>query len=190
MTTTRSRLSPVDPADFTPADRDLYDQVTSGRFNPNGPTAIWSRNPRLAVAALDFGDYVRWNSTLDPLVRELVVLTTAVAWDCENEWVPHEALAREAGAGDELLEAVRDGAPLPSDDPLTLAAVAFARRLHEDRDVDDETYDDLHHLAGDRGIVDIISTIGFYTMIAMLLKGTRAPLTRPAAAVAHEGEPV
>lgn len=172
-----SRLSPVVRAALSPDEQALYDEVTSGRHNPTGPTAIWSRSPRLAKAALDFGDYVRFGSVLEPRLRELAILVTAVEMRCENEWVPHERLAREAGLDDGVIASIRDG--FRSDDPAERAVHDFVRSLHRDHDVADDAYAAVTALIGDRGVVDLISTVGFYTTIAMLLNATRAPITRP-----------
>ncbi|WP_169979552.1 MULTISPECIES: carboxymuconolactone decarboxylase family protein [unclassified Microbispora] len=172
-----SRLAEPDPRSFTADERAVYDVVTSGPHNPTGPTAIWSRSPRLAQAALDFGNYVRFGSVLEPRLRELAILVTAVEWRCENEWLAHEPLARKAGLSEEAVAGVRDGA-FASQDAAERAVHDVAVCLHRDRDIPDDVYERASRVLGDRGMVELISTVGFYTMIAMLLNGTRAPITR------------
>jgi 4-carboxymuconolactone decarboxylase len=172
-----SRLHEPDLASFTADERALYQTVTSGPHNPTGPTAIWSRSPRLAQAALDFGDYIRFESVLEPRLRELAILATAVAWNCENEWIAHAPLARKEGLPDDVIDSVRTG-QFASSDPEVRAVHAVVVSLHQDRDIPDDVYRVAADLLGDRGIIELISTVGFYTMIAMLLNGTRAPLTR------------
>jgi 4-carboxymuconolactone decarboxylase len=175
---TTSRLSAVDQEAFTSEERELYKSVTAGPHNPTGPTAIWSRSPHLARAALDFGNYIRFHSVLDPRVRELAVLVTAAEWHSENEWRAHERLGVAAGLDRKVIHSIRG--EFSSPDAVERAVHAFVTSLHREGDVPDDVYAAAADLLGDRGVVELVSTVGFYTMIAMLLNSTRAPLTSPA----------
>jgi len=52
---------------------------------------------------------VRGQSTLAPDIRELAILVVAARNGADYEWVAHEPLARQAGLGDEQIEAIRAG---------------------------------------------------------------------------------
>lgn len=184
MTTTSPdtgwRLPSVDPEAFTPEERELYAEVTSGPHNPTGPTAIWSRSPVLARAALDFGNYIRYTSVLEPRLRELAILTVARETRCPNEQVAHEPLAVAAGLEEGVVVGVRTG-NVTDADPVVRNVHDFVTRLVRDVDVPEDLYRRVADVVGDRGVVDLVSTVGFYTMIAMLLSATKAPVTPPGA---------
>jgi 4-carboxymuconolactone decarboxylase len=128
-------------------------------FNSPGATEV--------VAAV--GEYVRYRSTLDPIVREIAVLSTAREHDNDYEWAHHESLARDAGVRDEVIEAIRIGrAPmgLPAKEGVFAQA---ARELVRDGTLSDRTYQAVEHLLGRQGTVDLVVTVGYYTMLSRVM---------------------
>lgn len=171
-----SRLSPVNSAAFSEDELRAYEHVISVRHNPRGPTAIWSRSPVLAEAAVKFGDYIRFSSTLRGDLRELAILVTARACDAQNEWFAHRPLAEREGVPDEVIEQIAQRRRPNFPDAAAAAVFDVAAVLNDSQDIDDETWSRAVDVLGERALVELISTIGFYTMIAMLLKATRAAL--------------
>ena len=66
-----------------------------------------------------------------------------------------------------------DGLDLPDDtfedDADGLAVFQFARELLENHSVSDATYAQLRNRFGDRGCVDLVGIVGYYTLVAMTL---------------------
>lgn len=171
-----SRLSPVDPGRFAEDERRAYDQVSAVPQNPRGPTAIWLRSPLLAKAAVDFGDFIRFNSTLRADLRELAVLVTARACNAQNAWYAHRSLAEREGLPTDVIEAVAERRRPWLADADAAIVYDVAAALTETQDIDDQAWARAVERLGERTMIELISTVGFYTMIAMLLNGTRADL--------------
>ena len=55
-------------------------------------------SPDTANAVAGLGEYIRYNSALDPAIRETAILATARELGAEYEWAHHEPIAREVGA--------------------------------------------------------------------------------------------
>src|SRR4051794_34871383 len=75
---------------------------------------------------LRFGGAVLGQMQLDPVVRELAILTVAKEADAEYEWIQHLAIAKAVGATDEQIAALEAGADADLLDPAQRVAVEFA----------------------------------------------------------------
>ncbi|HUU35650.1 MAG TPA: hypothetical protein VMW48_16405, partial [Vicinamibacterales bacterium] len=70
-----SRFEPLDPAQFTPAQRRVVDQVRAGRRRTVPANVIaWLPSPELARRAAALGEFVRYETSLDRRLSELAIL--------------------------------------------------------------------------------------------------------------------
>ncbi|MFE7567300.1 carboxymuconolactone decarboxylase family protein [Streptomyces sp. NPDC057539] len=119
------------------------------------------------------------STTLDPLAREVIVMTVAVRNACHLCVVIHTGKLRALGARDELVDALREQRPerpLPDERleavrQFTLAVLATAGG------VDDETLDAfLAHGYTERNALEVVLGIGAYTLSTLANRLTRAPI--------------
>ncbi len=171
-----SRLSPIDPSAFSPEEHAAYEELGRVPHNPRGPTAIWSRNPLLAKAALPLGNYLRFESKLSADLRELAILTTARQLNSQNEWSSHRPLAEKAGLEPSVLDDIAHRRKPKFSSALHEIVYDVAAELASTHDLRDATYRKAVNVLGERRLIDIITTVGFYTMLSLLLRSTRAPL--------------
>src|SRR3546814_10782480 len=76
-----AKLLPPDPANMSEHQRRVYDAIMSGpRGRVRGPLAVWLHRPGLAEPAQALGQYCRYDSSLDPALSELAILTMAALW--------------------------------------------------------------------------------------------------------------
>ena len=94
------------------------------------------------------------------------MLTTARAMDCPYIWNAHVGLGRADGLSDSLVDALRDNKPLPQMPPDEAAVFNFGMELFKSRRVTPATFQAVHDLLGARGLVELTSLMGFYTMLA------------------------
>jgi 4-carboxymuconolactone decarboxylase len=164
------RIPLVTAASMTDAQRRVYDAMMSGprRSPPVGPLAAAMHRPDLAEKWSDLGLVLRFNSTLQPRLREFVILLTGRFWDCQFEWFSHEAEARKAGLSDQSIETLRRGG-------RTFAAADeqaihdYAIELLREHRASDTTYQRILDSYGTAGIVELTALIGYYAMVALTL---------------------
>jgi AhpD family alkylhydroperoxidase len=108
---------------------------------------------------------------------ELVILSVAQTMGCAYEWDHHERLARRAGASDEAIAHVREGQLHASCfSPRESAFLRVSQQLYEQREVADETWQELAALASEVEIIELCLLVGHYQMLAMTLNTLRVPL--------------
>ncbi|MGW2224334.1 carboxymuconolactone decarboxylase family protein [Streptomyces formicae] len=113
-------------------------------------------------------------TTLDPVAREVVIMTVAVRNDCHICVAMHTGKLRKLGAGAELVEALREQRTL--DDELlegirqfTLTVLATAGGVG-----DDDLKAFLAHGYTERNALEVVLGIGTYTMSTLANRLTRA----------------
>ena len=168
-----SRLPLPRREDLPEAAREIFDQLAGpssrslvGLYGPGG---LRLNSPDLAVVTQPLNRYLRWETNLPGAVREIAILTTARAHDCQFEWAQHEPAALSEGVSPETVEAIRTNAPLDGLDDTEAATIALGRALFEERRVDSGTYARAHAIFGTRDLVDLVSLMGMYAATAALL---------------------
>ncbi|MFI2466605.1 carboxymuconolactone decarboxylase family protein [Streptomyces globisporus] len=124
--------------------------------------------------------------TLDPLSREVVVMTMATRNDCHVCVAMHTAKLTGAGAGPALIAALREGtqAPLPDESldavrRFTLAVLASAGAVD---DVD--LRDFLAYGYTEQNALEVVLGIGAYTLSTLANRLTGAPVDEQLASFA------
>ncbi len=162
-----SRLSPPDPARLTPDQREIYTAICNGpRKSVPAPLGVWLRRPELARHAQALGRYCRYGSSLSPRLSELAIMLMGKFWRAELEWRIHKAPALEAGLGEDILDAIRDGEEPPFANRDEKAVYAFITQLQANRSVDDAAYAEAVAVLGEDGVVDLVGIFGYYSLIS------------------------
>ena len=141
---------------------DVYELV-------RGPFESLLRRPELCDRVQHLGAYCRFDTTLERDVSELAIILTGKQWKAQFEFWAHARLAREAGLPDEIIEAVRTGSPLQTDNAAYQAVAAFVREYFATNRVSDATYDAARDALGEEGVVDLVGLVGYYTLVSMTL---------------------
>jgi 4-carboxymuconolactone decarboxylase len=155
--------------DVAPAHHDVFDAITRSRGRISGPFAVLLHSPDLAGRAAHLGAYVRFESALTPVQRELAILATARAMDCAYEWAYHAPEARKAGVGAETIAAIREQRGPSAFDTEAAEIVEYVRQLLTTHRADDATFTALRARLGVQGIVELTATVGYYAMLACTL---------------------
>jgi 4-carboxymuconolactone decarboxylase len=148
-----------------------WDEVVAGpRKKMHGPFYIWLHSPELLSRGEKLGLYARFQSSLPPRLSELCILIVAAHWRCAGEWVDHEPIARSLGVDAVALDALRQGQAASFAQADERAVYELARALHTSRAVSDATYARAKVALGERGVLDVVAVLGYYTLIAMSMK--------------------
>lgn len=128
-----------------------------------------ARHPKLLKRWLVFGTHVLGKSTLTPRERELLILRTG--WNCraEYEWGQHVVIGRMVGLTDDDLRRLTLGADAPGWDPFEATLLRAADELHRDSRIGDTTWAALTARYSTQQCIDVVFTVGQYTMVSMAL---------------------
>src|SRR3954449_8034507 len=97
------RIQPIDPATAPDKVREALDNLP--------PLNIFRTLAHAETAFrpfLRFGGAVLGQMQVDPIVRELAILTVAKEAEAHYEWIQHEAIAKHVGASDEQIAALAE----------------------------------------------------------------------------------
>lgn len=130
-----------------------------------------SHAPDMTGPAIDLGMAVL-GSSLPVRLRELVVMAVAARTDCAYGAVQHHPAALDAGLTVDQLAAVAElrweEGKFDAVESLLLTA---AEELMAQHTLTDATLGTLREHLTDRQVVELITTVGYYTMLAGLLNG-------------------
>ncbi len=187
-----TRFKPLTWETMTPAQLAMVDSVMAGkRGSMQGPYNVLLRSPELGNLAQQFGAHTRFNSSLPLRLNELAILVVARFWRCEFVWWAHRQIAIDSGLPVGLVDSVLSG-QAPTDLPVDLAVpeasvFTFCHELIETRRVGDATYAALVAQFGEAGVVDLMGTMSYYTLVSMSLNVDQYPLPEGAHAVFNGG---
>ncbi|MEV8540756.1 carboxymuconolactone decarboxylase family protein [Streptomyces sp. NPDC051572] len=151
----------IPPVPYDDWDHEVFSVINPNRKLPQANVlGIFQRHPALARAFLTFNMHL--NTTALPVrVRELAVLRVAWRRGSRYEWASHVLIGRKAGVTEAEIDEVRTGA-----DTLLNRAVD---ELDADSGLSDATYAALAADLDEHQLMDLVFTIGAYTMLTMAL---------------------
>jgi 4-carboxymuconolactone decarboxylase len=174
------RLEPL--GQLSPRQAEISERITSRRGGTRGPFLVWLRSPELCERVEALGAYCRFESALDLRLRELSLLIAARHFDAQYSWNAHVDKAVDAGVDRAAIErlARREDPEFAAPDEQLL--YRFATEVLERHFVSDATFAAGLAAFGDRGLVDLIASLGNFSMLAMLLNTFQVDLqaNRPA----------
>ncbi len=178
----QDRMPPIAADKLTEAQKKAIDEFKTARSTDiSGPFVPLLRSPEVLSRARALSDYLRFRSALPPRLSEFVILLTARSWTQNYEWNAHAPLARQAGLSAGVIAAIAEGRRpegMTDDEDILFT---FCEELRRNQSVSDATYARMAGRFGERGVIDTVGLVGYYTMIAMVLNTARTPL--PAGAV-------
>lgn len=177
MPSKTTRMPPIPPEKMTEEQKKAAADVIAGpRGHLVGPFIPLLRSPDFMGRLQRTGEYLRFNSALNPRQRELAILITARHWSQNFEWHHHRPLAEKAGLEPAVCDAIAEGrrpAGMANDEAVIYDFLDELIRL---RTVTEPTWNLAVAAFGERGVVDMIGLHGYYSLLAMVLNASHAPL--------------
>src|SRR5262245_54222175 len=171
------RFRPLTWDEMTPPQRAMIEHLLAGeRGTTSGPFNVLLRSPELGDIAQQMGARIRFHSSLPRHLNEMAILLVARNQTAQYEWYAHKRLALQAGLKPEIVEAIAAGRRPPSMQPGEQALYTFETELLERHEVSDATFKAAIDAFGERGVVDLISLMGYYHLVSMALNVDRYPL--------------
>ncbi|MGE0715773.1 MAG: carboxymuconolactone decarboxylase family protein [Alphaproteobacteria bacterium] len=159
-----ARVPYLDREDLAPENQDLLARnINLYRGLANSPNAL------RRFSAL--GRFIRFESRLDPRLRELAILQVGYLARSEYEYSHHIKIGRDFGVRDEDVRAMIDeteGRPSGLE-PLAKLVLRGAREMTDGLAMSDETYAALAAELSHELMTDLVMTIAFYNGVVRLL---------------------
>ena len=166
-----------------PAQQAFVKSVLSGpRGDISGSLGVMMASPIFGDLAQKTIAYARFAgregySVVPPKLTELAIIMGARAWTAHYAWYVHRRAAERAGLSEGVIRAVRDGRRPAAMEPDVAAVYDFCNELLANKQVSDATLRTARTvLGGDRGVVDLVGTLGAYQMVAMMMVVDEFPL--------------
>lgn len=167
-----SRIAPL-PADrMTPAQKKLADEIAGPRSGlARGPFPIWLKSPELLKRVNDLALYFKDERALPARLRELAILVNARHWTSQYQWHVHLRHARRLGIDEAALAAIAPGHRPEFADGAERAVYDFAHEMYAPGEISDATYRAALAAIGEQGVIELVTLLGFYSLIAVSIKG-------------------
>lgn len=130
---------------------------------------MMSHAPALMAVYTRLGRHLLLEGTLDPLLREAVILRVGQLCRSDYEWHQHVSVARAIGMPEQILEAIEAERFDELPDDLQLG-VRVTEELHHNHVVSPATFEAVRARFDEAQIVELMLLPGFYTMTAGYLR--------------------
>jgi 4-carboxymuconolactone decarboxylase len=140
----------------------------------NPPFKVYMRSPELAGKLEEVSDYVRWGTGLEPRLTELAIMITARQWSSQWIWRGHYRAAVRGGLDPSVgadIAAGRRPEKMKADEAILYN---YATEMYRDKAVSDSTYAAAVKQFGEKGLIDLVATMGYYDTVAMTLITAKA----------------
>jgi alkylhydroperoxidase family enzyme len=168
----KPRIEPVSIEGTDERTRELLDRMRPETRNLH-VFRTFANHPELMRHWLGFAGYVLRSSTLEPRLRELVVLR--VGWQCRSpyEWGQHVIVGRRAGVLEADLERLTRGAEADGWTAPEAAALRATDELVERHTLRDATWAELTAHFTTQQVLDLVFLVGQYVLVSSALNALR-----------------
>jgi 4-carboxymuconolactone decarboxylase len=169
MRLTEPRIEPVKRSEWTDEVKELLAPMEKAGGRVLNIFATLARYPKLAKRWLVFGNHVLFKSSLPARERELVILRIGYLCKCDYEWGQHVVIGKESGLSDADIKRIPDGPDAKGWKPFDSLLLRATDELFTDAFIGDATWGGLGERYNQRQLMDLVFTIGQYTMVSMAL---------------------
>ena len=170
------RMPMLEPAAMNEAQRKAAQALAAGpRGGVKGPFIALLRSPELMDRLQKVGEYLRFRSSLEPRISEFLMLIVSRQWTQQFEWAVHLPLALKAGVAPQAIDSLAEGRRpegMAKDEAL---AYDFCDELARTKGVSDTTYRGAVECFGERGVIDMLGVLGYFTTVSMVLNVAHTP---------------
>jgi 4-carboxymuconolactone decarboxylase len=175
--------TPTEYDKLTPEQKKYVESILSGpRADISGPLGVMMVSPELGDLSQKAIAYARFAgregfSTVPPKLNELAILVVAKHWSAEYVWNAHHNAAVRFGLPADVVEAIRVGKRPAAMEKDVEVVYDFAHEFISKRHLSDATVNAAKQvLGGDRGVVDLVGTMGLYQISSMMVALDQTPL--------------
>ena len=163
------RLPEIDATNLSSEQRAIYDRLMRQRGHMRGPFAVWLRNAELCENTLKLQEMFASRVKLERRLLELMILVAARLATAQYAWFIHEPYALKFGISPDIIQAIRERRvpDFTRDDERLVYDITT--ELNTTGSLSEATYNSGMALFGEQVMVELVSAVGFYAMVAMTL---------------------
>ena len=177
-----SRLAEPTDDQLTQAQKEVVSEVLAGRRKSvPAPVYAWLRNPEFARRAQRLGELLRFETSLAPHESELAILVCGVHWMAHYEWAVHKRIALEAGLDPRTVADLAAKREPHLRDEREEAIYRAATSLLTTRRLPELLYQRSVQVLSERGLVELVGILGYYSLISLTLNAFELGLPEHAA---------
>jgi len=175
---TETRFPTLTPETMTEEQIAVAEAIQSGPRGTGlrGPFNALLRSPPLCDLVQRVGAYVRFASSVPAPLNELAICLAGRKWGAQYEFYAHSRLAIDAGLNPSILDAVAAGRRPQDLSADETTVYEFVTELLSTGVVSDICYEPMVDRFGERGVIDLVGAVGYYSLVSMVLNVARVPL--------------
>jgi len=154
----------------------LPDQATDPAADSPTPAAAvpnvfrtLAHHPKLLKRWLVFGNHILFKNALPARDRELLILRTGFVCDAEYEWAQHVVIGRRVGLTEVEIARIAEGPEADGWSEFDRVQLRAVDELRTDSFIADETWRALSQRYNAHQMMDLVFTVGQYTLVSMAL---------------------
>jgi 4-carboxymuconolactone decarboxylase len=161
------------------AGQKVFDAIAQSRGVVGGPWLALLHSPEMAQRTMQLGAYVRFESSLDQKVLEFTALVAARELECKHEWAAHINHGTKVGIPMETIRLVHQKKGAESFSSEDAQIVSLVREMIHAHRVSEPTFQAIYARFGEKSMVELTATIGYYAMLACTLNTFDVYTTMP-----------
>ncbi|PPQ28207.1 hypothetical protein CCS01_24975 [Rhodopila globiformis] len=163
---------------MTDEQRAVVEAIQSGPRGAGlrGPFNALLRSPQLCDLVQRVGAYVRFASAIPRPLNELAICMAGRKWGAQYEFYAHRQLGIEAGLNPAILDSIALGRRPEDMTPDETLVYEFVTDLLSTGQVADDRYHPVRERFGERGVMDLVGAVGYYSLVSMVLNVAQVPL--------------
>ena len=173
-----NRILEIPESDLTAAQKQVFDDLVSGRGRLLTPYKIWIHSPEVAAAMEKIGTFLNKRSSLTEREVELAIVIIATRWKGKYVQAAHVKMCLDLGYSQAVMDAIKAEEMPDLPDARERAVYDLCQVAMAPGGGDDEVYDRAKELLGREGIAEVLVLLGYYSSVAMAMKLHRVPLPR------------
>jgi 4-carboxymuconolactone decarboxylase len=140
---------------------------------PWSPKAWGGAAPDLASSTLALGAYMLGGTGLEARLLEFAIMIPARHWNATVEWFAHASSARTQGVADDVIRAIgrREVPTFTESDEEAIYLLGM--ELFDEHRVTDATFDNAIEVLGEESVIDVLSVMGYYSIVAGVLSNAK-----------------
>lgn len=175
-----TRLTALTADDLDADQREVWESLAATRGSPNrdlvgpdgaltGPFNAFVHAPKVGKRLSSLGGLLRFRTSIERRLSEVAICTVGAFWHSEFEFWAHAPMAIEHGVDEAVIDALRDGRTPEFERDDERVVYEVVTQLLSSHRVDADTFAAAERLLGEKGLVELVSTVGYYCLISMTL---------------------